>query len=61
MKNLKFLALILGIITMLLAVVARIFLPGKILFGLAAITYLRLTITMLVFAIAFHLLFQGKP
>ncbi len=60
MKNLKFVALILGIITMLLAVVARVFLPGKILFGLGAITYLRLTVTMLLFAIAFHLLFQEK-
>ena len=60
MKNLKFVALILGIITMLLAVVARIFLPEKILFGLGAITYLRLTVTMLLFAIVFHLLFQEK-
>jgi hypothetical protein len=42
---------------MICAIVARIFFPGKMLFGLAALTYLRITITMLLFAITFHLLF----
>lgn len=60
MKNLKYIALLLGVITMILAVIARIFLPHKVLFYLASLTYLRLTMTMLLFAIAFHFLFQEK-
>jgi len=57
MKNVKFLFLGFGIVSILLAVIARIFLPGKVLFGLASITYLRLTITMLLFTLTFHFLF----
>lgn len=60
MKNLKFIALIISIITMLLAVIARILFTEKMLLGLAAITYLRLTTTMLLFAITFHFLFPEK-
>ena len=60
MKNIKFVCLGLGVIGMLLAIVARIFLPGKVLLGLASITYLRLTVTMLVFALTFHFLFADK-
>jgi hypothetical protein len=60
MKNLRYIALLLGVICIILGVIARIFLPGKVLFGLAALTYLRLCATMLLFAIAFHLLFQEK-
>jgi hypothetical protein len=60
MRGIKYLALIVGIITMICAVVARIFLPDKMLFGLAAISYLRITITMLLFALTFHFLFQEK-
>lgn len=46
---------IIGIISIVLAVVARLFLPYKMLFGLAAITYLRFTNTMLLFTIVFML------
>ena len=60
MRNIKFVCLGLGIVTMLLAVIARIFLPGKVLLGLASLTYLRLTITMLLFALTFHFLFADK-
>lgn len=57
MKNLKYVAFVIALITMVLAVIARLFLPEKVLFGLAALTYLRLTITMLLFSLAFHFLF----
>jgi hypothetical protein len=60
MKILKYIALIIGVISILLAVIARIFLPGKILFSLAALTYLRITVTMLLFALTFHFLFGEK-
>ncbi len=56
MKNLKYVAFIISIITMILAVIARLFLPDKTL-GLAAITYLRLTAVMLLFTLALHFLF----
>ncbi len=46
---------IIGIISIVLAVVARLFLPYKMLFGMAAITYLRFTNTMLLFTIVFML------
>lgn len=54
MKMLQKIALLLGCITIILGVVARLFFPEKILFGLGAITYLRLTIVMLLFSIAFY-------
>ncbi len=57
MKYLKYVALVIAIITMILAVIARLFLPDKALFGLAALSYLRVTMTMLLFSIAFHFLF----
>lgn len=60
MKNLKYLALVLGVIAMIIAVIARIFFPEKVLFGIASLTYLRLTITLLLFAITFHFLFPEK-
>ncbi len=60
MKNLKHLALIIALISMILAVVARIFLPYKVIFGLAALSYLRLTMTFLLFALVFHFLFPEK-
>lgn len=56
-QNLKYVAFVIALITMVLAVIARLFLPEKVLFGLAALTYLRLTITMLLFSLAFHFLF----
>ncbi len=60
MRNIKFVCLGLGIISIILAVIARVFLPGKVLLGLASITYLRLTITMLLFTLTFHFLFAEK-
>lgn len=59
MEKLKYIALIIAVISIILAVVTRAFLPGKVLFGLAALTYLRFTIAMLLFTLAFHFLF-GK-
>ncbi|OPX18446.1 hypothetical protein BXT86_01215 [candidate division WOR-3 bacterium 4484_100] len=58
MKVLKYVSLILAIICIILGIIARLFLPGKILFGLAALTYLRLTIMMLLFALTFHFFFS---
>jgi len=57
MKNLKYVAFVISIITMVIAVIARLLLPEKIFLGLAALTYLRLTITMLLFSLACHFLF----
>jgi hypothetical protein len=54
MKILQKIAVLLGCITMILGVIARLFFPYKILFGLAAITYLRLTVVMLLFSLAFY-------
>jgi hypothetical protein len=59
-KQIKYIPFIIAIVGMIGAIVARIFLPGKVLFGLAALTYLRITITMLLFAITFHLFFSEK-
>lgn len=60
MTKLKYIAFLIGIISIILALVARFFLPGKILLGLAALTYLRFTVTMLLFALVFHFLFPEK-
>jgi hypothetical protein len=57
MKSLKYIAFVISVITMIFAVIARLFLPEKALFGLAALTYLRVTMTMLLFTIARHFLF----
>ncbi len=57
MKYLKYIAFILSIITFVIAMIARLFMPDKVLMGLAALTYLRLTVTMLLFSIACHFLF----
>ncbi|MGB9721211.1 MAG: hypothetical protein ACPL28_07030 [bacterium] len=57
MKNLKYVAFVISIITMVLAIVARLFFPEKAFLGLAAFTYLRLTMTMLLFTLACHFLF----
>jgi hypothetical protein len=50
----------LAVLTMILAIVARIFIPGKIFLGLHALSYLRVTMTMLLFSIAFHFAFNEK-
>jgi NADH:ubiquinone oxidoreductase subunit 3 (subunit A) len=39
---------------MILGVIARLFFPWKMMFELAAITYLRLTVVLLLFSIAFY-------
>lgn len=44
-----------AVISMMLAVIARLFLMNKALFGLSALSYLRVTNTMLLFTIAFWL------
>ncbi|KPK73375.1 hypothetical protein AMJ87_01790 [candidate division WOR_3 bacterium SM23_60] len=54
MKILQKVALLLGCITIILGVIARLFFPAKILFALGSITYLRLTIVMLLFSLAFY-------
>jgi hypothetical protein len=44
---------VIAVISMVLAVMARVFLADKAPFGLSALSYLRTTNTMLLFAIAF--------
>ena len=55
MKMLQKVALLFACITLILGVVARLFFPFKMMFELAAVTYLRLTMVMLLFSIAFYL------
>lgn len=54
MKVLQKVALLLACITMILGIVARLFFPFKVMFELAAETYLRLTMIMLLFSLAFY-------
>ena len=42
---------IIAVITVILAVIARLFLPNKSFLGLSALSYLRVTNTMLLFAL----------
>ncbi len=60
MRMLKYFSLLVAVVCMGLAITARLFLPGKILFGLAALSYLRLTMIMLLFALTFHFLFSER-
>lgn len=60
MKQVKYLALAGAVGMIILGVVSRLLLPGNVLFGLAGLTYLRLTVVMLLFALAFHFLFDGR-
>ena len=58
MSKKRFLAYVSGliaVISMILAVVARVFFINKSLFGLSALSYLRMTDTMLLFTITFWL------
>lgn len=57
MKIFKYVALVAALVTIILGVICRVFTPSNILFGLGAITYLRLTGIMLLFALTFHFLF----
>ena len=53
MKILYYISGIIAVISTILAVVARLFFVDKALFGLSALSYLRVTNTMLLFTIAF--------
>jgi len=53
MKILYYISGIIAVISTILAVVARLFFADKALFGLSALSYLRITNTMLLFTIAF--------
>jgi hypothetical protein len=53
----KYVALIVAILLIVLGIFCRVFTANNVLFGLGAITYLRMTTVMLLFALAFHFLF----
>jgi len=57
MRILKYITLLISIISIILAVAARILAGHRPLFGLVSIAYLRITITMLLFTLTFHFLF----
>jgi hypothetical protein len=60
MKVFKYVALVLALIVIVLGMICRVFMQNNILFGLGAITYLRLTVVMLLFALTFHFLFPER-
>ncbi|MGD8978836.1 MAG: hypothetical protein PVI51_06785 [candidate division WOR-3 bacterium] len=60
MRVFKYIALIGAVVAIFLGVVCRIFTGNNILFGLGGITYLRLTVVMLLFALTFHFLLPGN-
>ena len=60
MRVIKYAALAAAIFTIALGVICRLLMPGNILFGFAGVTYLRLTVTMLLFALTFHFLFPER-
>lgn len=60
MRIFKYVAFALAVVMIILGVVCRVFSPQNILFGLGAITYLRLTVVMLLFALSFHFLFPER-
>ncbi|UCG30200.1 MAG: hypothetical protein JSV53_12010 [candidate division WOR-3 bacterium] len=60
MRILKYAALVAAVITIILGIISRVLMPNNILFELGGITYLRLTVTMLLFALTFHFLFPEK-
>ena len=53
MKILYYISGIIAVISIILAVVARLFFADKALFDLSALSYLRVTNTILLFTIAF--------
>jgi hypothetical protein len=57
MRVVKYVALVAAVCTIALGVICRLLTPSNILFGFAGVTYLRLTVTMLLFALTFHFLF----
>lgn len=60
MRAVKYVALAAAIVTIVLGIICRLMTPGNVLFGFAGLTYLRLTITMLLFALTFHFLFPER-
>ena len=60
MKVFKYAALFIAVVMILMGVASRVLTPGNVLLGLGGITYLRLTITMLLFALTFHFLFPER-
>lgn len=60
MRIFKYVAFVLAVVMIILGIVCRVFLPYNMLFGLGAITYLRLTVVMLLFALSFHFLFPER-
>lgn len=60
MKIFKYIALISAVAAIILGIVCRIFTTNNILFGLGGITYLRLTVVMLLFALTFHFLLPER-
>jgi len=60
MKVFKYVALAAAIVLIVLGVISRVTTSNNALFGLGGITYLRLTIMMLLFALTFHFLFPER-
>lgn len=60
MKVFKYAALAAALVMILMGVASRVLTPGNVLLGLGGITYLRLTITMLLFSLTFHFLFPER-
>lgn len=46
-----------AIVIIVLGIICRIFTPDNILLGLGGVTYLRLSVVTLLFALTFHFLF----
>jgi len=60
MRVLKYVAFVAAVCTIVLGVICRLLTQSNILFGFAGVTYLRLTVTMLLFALTFHFLFPER-
>jgi len=56
MKIFAYLSGVVAVISVILAVIARLFFVNKAILGLSALAYLRVSNTMLLFAIAFLVL-----
>jgi uncharacterized membrane protein len=60
MRVFKYIALVAALVTIILGIVCRVLTPDNILFGLGGVTYLRLTVVMLLFALTFHFLLPER-
>lgn len=56
----KYLAFIVAVVMIVFGVVARVLTPDNVLLGLGGLTYLRLTVVMILFALTFHFLFGDR-